>query len=176
MFRTSPIFVPGAQPQMRGFGRAGGGAALEFITGVSGGSQRNDLGFPVGMKFTVGASDLMLTHIGRWIVSGNSGTHDVKLWDGAGSLQGSVNIDTSAGTPDTFSYLPIGPITLSNGQDYFMMSYEDNGGDQWLSADSSISVSGDATIIGAYFFEPPFSSEGASGTACYVPVNFKYTL
>jgi hypothetical protein len=68
-----------------------------FVTGQTLGSLRNDFSNWVGFRFTVGSSNITVGELGRWVVSGNSGTHAVKLVlasTGADVSGGSVSITT----------------------------------------------------------------------------------
>jgi hypothetical protein len=49
--------------------------STSYVTGQTLGTLRRDFTGRVGFKFTVGATPLTINMLGRWIVSGNTGTH-----------------------------------------------------------------------------------------------------
>lgn len=131
-----PYGIPYLQPQFFRPRENGGAVGMPFITGYSSlGSLRNDFSSGVGFQFTVGASNITVTHLGRWVISGNAATHDVTLYDGvtvATDAIGSVTVDTAGQPVDAFVYEPLGsPITLTASGTYYLLSLELNGGDQW---------------------------------------------
>ena len=87
------------------------------------------------MKFTVGATPMNVTSLGRIYVAGNNGQHVVKLVrvsDGADVPNGSVNISFPAGSPGQFTYVQLpSPVTLTANTSYFLVSTETAGGDFW---------------------------------------------
>jgi RHS repeat-associated protein len=153
--------------------------SLPLITGVNLSSTiRNNHPGWVGLKFTVGAIPIQVTQLGRWIVSGNSQTHGVKLAyasTGADVTGGSVSINTSGKTPGQFAYASLtSPITLAANTSHYLVSQEFSGGDQWLDYDSQLTPSGIATIdSGAFNWgTAPYSVWGSSNNG-YGPVNFR---
>lgn len=78
--------------------------------------------------------------LGRWIVSGNTGTHEVRLYDAdananAPTLLGTVSIDTTLFSPGDFGYVAFGsPVAISVNHYLYIGSKETNGGDQWYDA------------------------------------------
>jgi hypothetical protein len=88
-------------------------------------------------------SDETIIGLGRWVVSGNSQTH--QLWLGVYTSTGvgvgsvaiidSVTVDTNGATPDQFLYgYFAAPVNLPTGF-CVILSNELNGGDQWQNAD-----------------------------------------
>src|SRR6266571_8320312 len=56
------------------------GVEWPLVTGVTtNGFLRNDASAWVGFQFTVGGVPITVSSLGRWVVSGNSGTHTVQL-------------------------------------------------------------------------------------------------
>jgi hypothetical protein len=103
------------------------------------GALRNDFNGWLGMKFTVGASPLSVTALGRYVISGNNATHMVKLVNSSSGTDvpnGSVSIALSGATAGQFKFgLLANPITLSANTSYYVVSQETPGGDQWASRD-----------------------------------------
>ncbi len=75
-------------------------AETTFVTGVSLTTLRNDADRWVGLKLTVGTKPLVVTQLGRWVVSGNNQSHAVRLvgWDGLTVPGASVTLNTSGAT------------------------------------------------------------------------------
>ena len=104
-----------------------------FVTGQTLGVLMNNFTGSQGYKFTVGSSPIKISALGRWIVSGNTGSHVVKLSTDLGDVAGgSVTINTSGATAGQFKYVNLAaPVTLSANTSYYIISHEVSGGDQW---------------------------------------------
>lgn len=101
---------------------------------LNGASARNNYTGWVGYRFRVGDSALTVNKLGRWVISGNSQTHTVKLVDitGADVSGGSVTVATSGATAGAFAYTTLSsPVTLAANSYYFLLTQETSGGDQW---------------------------------------------
>jgi hypothetical protein len=137
----------------------------------AGGSLRNNYGGDVGFSFTA-ATNAYVTHLGRWTVLGNTGTHTVKILNSSLNTLGSVSINTASKAPGYFAYAELGsPVQLVAGQKYYIYSGETAGGDQWYHADQTISEN--TSLVTS------MTSSYGSGTPdvgkSHVPVNFYYT-
>lgn len=156
-----------------------GGLQTEFVSSATPGSSRNNFSGWVGFRFQVGNAALTLNELGRWIVSGNSGTHTVKIVQANGSdLSGaSVSIDTDGATAGQFKYEALAsPVTLAANTAYYVVSQETSGADSWYDLNTLVTPTPAGSIIG-----PAWSGGGTSYTyysgspnQSYVPVNFKY--
>jgi hypothetical protein len=162
---------------------AGGGSGTPLVTGVTSfGSLRNDWSGWVGFQFTVGGTPLTVTELGRWVVSGNSSNHVVKLFysNGAPIPNATVTVST-AGKPAGFTYATLAtPVALAAGTTYAVMSQEVSGqyADQWYDYyGTSITLSGAASGAWAVWAEsnppPYYGAVGGSGKS-YGPVNLRY--
>ena len=156
-----------------------GPSGTPFILTQTPGTVRNDFTGCVGFIFTVGASPITITALGRWVVSGNSGTHVVYITDGSTNIIASASINTSGATPGAYKYVAITPVVLTNAFTYSVYSAETNAGDQWYSDDTTIdsTTGGIGTIVGAQgntTVPPslPNNFAGAVGQFSYTPVNF----
>jgi hypothetical protein len=116
------------------------------------GTPRNDYTGFVGMGLTVGAQPLVVRRLGRMVLSGNNGTHQMKIVDGAtkADVPGSAITLNIAGAPaGMFAYAPLAaPVTLNAGADYYLISQELAGGDQFL--DSNTTVTTTAVVSKVY--------------------------
>ena len=146
-----------------------------FITATTVGTLRNNFTGTAAFQITVGASNLSVGQLGRWVVSGNSGMHTLTIYDvAAASVIATVVINTSGATPGQYLYGSITPITLVAGHTYSIESSETNGGDQWYDLDTSVTVdSSMGTLI-----NPVFSHTSTVGAAnhSYIPPNFQLAV
>ena len=98
------------------------------------GSQRNNHDGYVGMQFTVGSSPISVKELGRWIFSGNSQSHALKLFNGVGTgtALAQVTLNTSGQWTEQFAYAALSPVVaLAANTTYTLMSTEVSGGDYW---------------------------------------------
>ncbi len=153
------------------------GSGTSFVTGQSLGTLRNNYTGWAGTEFTVGSTALSVSRLGRWVVSGNTGTHSVELVQASnGAVVGSVSVPTS-GQAAGFNYAALStPVTLAANTSYYLLSYETSGQDQWYNADDTISTSGVATIPNAEYSvnNMVFSTVGNANTS-FGPLSFLYT-
>jgi hypothetical protein len=153
-------------------------APLTFVTSKVLGSVRNDFSGWVGMKITVGATPLTVSQLGRIFVSGNSGTHIVKLVRASTQTDvpnGSVSITMSGGSAGQFKYGTLASaVTLSANTAYYLVSQETAGGDQWGNFNTTVTTTADGTCDGAVYFGSgyPWSVIGGANHT-YVPVDIK---
>lgn len=123
-----------------------------FVTGQNLGTLRSDFTGCAGFLFTVGGSNITVTHVGWWVVSGNSATHTVYILNTGGSTLASGVITTSGSTPGGYVYVPITPLVLTASTQYGIMGSVTNGGDQWYNDDTTLaSSSAGATMNGSAF-------------------------
>jgi len=117
---------------------AGGAAYGQFagtalITAFTSQSPRNNFTGDFGMMFTVGATPMNVTALGRLCLAGNHDRHTVRLVnasDGADVAGGSVTISTAACTTGEFVYGALAsPVALASGASYFLLSGERLDGD-----------------------------------------------
>lgn len=151
-----------------------------FVTSFTPGGSRNDFPGSVGMKITVGAKSLNVAALGRWVLSGNSQTHTVKLVAVSSGLDlpgGSVTIATAGKPAGAFAYANLAaPVTLSAGQSYYLVSSETAGGDLWYD-DSSVVTSTAAASVTASVYNPGSGYVPNQGAGhAYVPVDFTYVV
>lgn len=98
------------------------------------GEARNTWDGWVGFEFTVGSSPIKVNQLGRWIVSANSGSHMIRLFNTAGAevVNGFAILDTLGKASGQFAYAQLPEdVTLNANTPYLLMSREYYGGDQW---------------------------------------------
>lgn len=104
----------------------------------------NNFGGWVGCQFIVGPQNIQVTKLARWVVSGNSQNHTVKLVDSNGNdvPGGSVTVSTAGAASGQFAWADlVSPVTLTANLTYYIFSHEVNGGDSWYNFDCSLSSS-----------------------------------
>ena len=108
-------------------------APLAFISGHSMTTLRNDSTGWLGIKITIGAGDIVVTQLGRWVVPGNTGSHTVKLVHAAtGTDVASATVTTLGAPVGQFQYTPLtSAVTLAAHTSYYLVSQETAGGDYW---------------------------------------------
>ncbi len=113
---------------------------------------RRDFDGWVGMQVRVGAEDLRVSSVGRWVVSGNRDSHTVKLVEaatGADVAGGSATVATAGAPAGAFSYAALpAPVTLRANTTYYLVSLEREGGDQWHNFDTRVVTASWASVPG----------------------------
>lgn len=147
-------------------------AYTPVVSSRSGGSTRNESTIWVGFKFTVGASNLTVKQLGRWIISENSGTHTVHIRNSSGTVVSTADINASG---SGFVYVNVSDYTLSASTVYYLMSHEDAGGDLWYDNDQEVVLNAAVTLNNASYTvaNTGVPSEWTANTA-YVPPSFTF--
>lgn len=179
-FKVDPTNIAGTGPQSAASNTVTPAAiSTAFITsGVPGSGLRSDATGKFGFKFTVGASDITVTHLGRWVVAGNSQTHNVKLYSGTANASelAAVVVDCAGAPTGAYKYVALGsPIVLTAGTTYWLGSEEASGGDQWYD-DAICTTTAVATITTSIYALPASAAwnDGNAGVHNITPVSFKY--
>lgn len=154
-----------------------------FITSTSVGAAGNLQTNCRGFNFTAPASNPpTVKSIGRWVISGNSQTHDLYIgsWISSTWAQlGTVTVNTSGATSGQYLYGSITPVALTASVVYIVLSCETSGGDQNYQVNNTTLTTNSAygTSISATFTtaNPPTTAsmnvnQGANHS--YIPVNF----
>ncbi|HRY51151.1 MAG TPA: hypothetical protein P5186_24135 [Candidatus Paceibacterota bacterium] len=137
----------------------------------------------VGFRFTVGNTPLDVTHLGRWIVSGNSGSHELRLYkvvSGTLTWVASATLNTAGQSPDQSAYVALSSeVRLDANTTCYLFSKEVQNGDYWVTLyDSEIALKANASgAIGAWSADPiTQGSIVAAGLSdhCFGPVNLKF--
>jgi hypothetical protein len=172
-------------------------APIVYVTSETFGTVRNNYDGYIGMQIVVGPSPLSIVSLGRIVVPGNTGTHQIKIVNAsAGSNEdagspyyvyhpgvdvpgGSVTVNTVGGTPGSFVYSNLAsPITLNANTPYYILSLETNGGDSWYDHQgTNVVTTADAALTNAvYGTASPYAIKNSSADTMYGPVNFQYTV
>ncbi len=152
-----------------------------YLTGVSGGTTRNDITGDVGYEITIGGANVVVNQIGRYMISGNTGTHTVSIYgdrlNPTPTLVAQTSVSMTGTTPGTFKYGSITPVTLTAGQIYVVVSTETTSADLWLSADSTLTKTGVASLTASAYrinSTGAFTVDGVNNIG-YGPPNYTYT-
>src|SRR5215831_2759897 len=153
---------------------------IGFVTGKTLGTLRNNLSNFAGMKLTVGAEALSVMELGRIFVSGNTGTHTLKLVkasDGTDIPGSSISLAMTGGTAGQFKYVTLpAPVLLLANTAYYVVSQETSGGDQWYDSNTSLTVTSAATVNSGIFRNGTTWTTGGTTNNSFLPVDFKYVV
>ena len=157
-------------------------AGTPWLTSFTPGPTRRNYPDFVGLKFTVGAANLTVTALGRWVIAGNTQTHVVKLVVAATKVDvpgGAVTVATAGQPGGAFTYVELpAPLTLTAGAAYYLASKENDAGDYWYDSPGT-TVTGTAVATAndsAFYYAAAWSESGVGPGAAYVPPNFLYTV
>ncbi len=156
----------------------GGGQPL--ITPTTFGTLRRNSNNWFGMKITVGSQPIKVYALGRIFVSGNTGTHTVKIVrasDGTDVPNGSVAVSMTGGTSGMFKYVNLAtPVSLAANTSYYVASKEVKNGDYWYDSNTIVSSTPVTTVDGIVTSSngTSWSTTGAVTNRVYVPVDLKY--
>ncbi len=150
-----------------------------YVLSTTLGTLRNNYTGWVGMAIAVGNSPVTVSALGRYVASGNSGSHLVKLVNastGSDLAGGSVIVNTATGTAGSFAYSALpSAVTLNTNTTYYILSQETQGGDSWYDLDTRVQSIPVATISNAIFGSGSAYSIGSSLTThSYGPLDFKF--
>ena len=151
----------------------------EFVTGATLGTPGNYHSGWVGFRLVLGPEPMAVTSLGRWVVSGNSQAHTVKIVqaDGTDLAGASVSVSTSGATTNQLKYVDLGiAVTLAANTAYYIVSQEVSGGDYWYDSDTVVSTTAAASVTGQAWANNGTTSYNPSANPnhSYGPVGFKY--
>jgi hypothetical protein len=114
------------------------------------------------------------------VVSGNTGSHTMKIVNAANSEDvtgSSVSVPTSGGTAGTLAYANLASsVTLSANTTYYIMSQEASGGDSWYDVNTAVQTTSVAVENGGiYSYDGASYSGFGSANQSYGPVGFLYS-
>lgn len=152
------------------------GVNVPFITGQTPGTlQTSDFGGRLGFKFTVGGSNITVTDLGGWIITGSTQDRILSIVNTSNVDVVSATLLIAGTTAGQFNYVSITPTVLNASTSYYM--FMQTGTDDWHdqgTVDSNTSV---ATVIFSAYSNEPTSSiiDNGTGALMFGPVNFKYS-
>ena len=122
-----------------------------------------------------------IQQLGRWVLSGNSGTHRVNLLQGVSpnAIWGTVDINTSGKAAGQFAYVALStPKTLYETQSFYVLSRESV--DSYYNANGTLGKNEtDITLVkaanGTWDGTNCQYWTAESGVSIHVPINFTYS-
>lgn len=157
--------------------------ASNFVSSVtlSTSALRNNFAGWLGLKFTTGTAPVAVRELGRWVLTGNTAAHTVKIVNATTSADvpgASASVATAGAPAGAFAYAPLAvPVTLAANTAYYLVSQETSGGDQWYEGNNTLTY---ATTV-ATVNQSVYSSNGTTYTPSYsannsyVPVSFRHS-
>jgi RHS repeat-associated protein len=131
-----------------------------------------------GNQTAIGGA-LIARQLGRWVASGNTQSHTVKLVDASTGTDlpgGSVSVNTSGATAGQYLYASLAtPLPLAADSSYFLMSAEVYGTDQWYQDNSTVTSTSDLTVTNSEWYDGTYHVNEV-GNNSYVPPNMIYGL
>ncbi len=188
----TPVFSSSVSPQNWGFNGAADHSyvpvdfqyqttQVNFVQSQTLGTLRNNYSGWVGMEMQVGAAPITVTSLGRIFVSGNVGSHIVKLVlasTGQDIPGGAVTFTPAGGINGQFSHVPLqAPIILNANTLYYIVSQEVSGGDQWYDNNTAVTpgpVGSIPTPVFSNSNSPQNWGFNGSPNHSYAPVDFQY--
>lgn len=146
------------------------------LTSINLGAPRTDFNGYVGFRFIVGAQNITVTSLGRYVLSGNTTTHYIEIRNSAGTSIANATISTLGIVNAGFTYSDLAtPVILSAGSTYYIMSLEVLGGDNWGEQSLVVNTSDITTVVAC--FSPNSGDIPSTGdlNESFVPVNFTYS-
>eukprot|EP00047_Mylnosiga_fluctuans_P024630 m.165727 g.165727 ORF g.165727 m.165727 type:complete len:861 (+) comp9895_c0_seq4:1721-4303(+) len=114
---------------------------------------RNDFTGPVGAAFVVGASQVTLTHLGRFAPGSIPRNVAILTPDGAKIAQVTISGTTTDVTNFVYTQLD-SPVRLAAGATYYLVSYETDKGGSFCDCSSGVSPSDAVTSVQSlYYYE-----------------------
>ena len=140
---------------------------------------RNDFSGSVGMSFTVTQSSTMVvSSLGRICLSGNTGTHTVKLVNSATGKDvpaASASVLMAGCTAGQFTYASLpNAVQLPSGSSYYLVSQEVSGGDTWYDV-GAVSAQGASINSSIYSWNGTWVNN-SDGARSYVPPNLQFAV
>lgn len=159
-------------------------ADYTFLTVASPSSDRRTTAGELGARFSnTSGQTVTITHVGRWIFSGNSGTQTIRVWGYFGEFIESVTVNLS-GTPGTWAWAELAtPLEVAVGYKVYILSLE-TGANEWSNAFGGSGYSAARGDIGEIeaasntgtLESPNLQPQGGQGwSSTYGPINFRYS-
>ncbi|MFA7344548.1 MAG: glycoside hydrolase family 16 protein [Terrimicrobiaceae bacterium] len=102
-----------------------------------------------GMKFTVGSSPVTVSQLGRYAITTNTQTHQVRIMDAAtGADVAKTTVNCAGQSVSGFVYADIigGNVTLQANKAYYLLTDNNSGGDMFFNTTTTVSATGGITV------------------------------
>jgi RHS repeat-associated protein len=157
----------------------GSRAETALVASTTPSNLRRDYSGWVGVRLQVGSTPMQVSSLGRWVVSGNSGVHTVKLTaaDGTDVAGASVSVNTAGAPAGQFAYVALNQsVLLAANTVYFLVSQETSGGDYWYDHTTTVTPTSAASFTGSAYRLNGVTTFAvtAVNNRSYVPVSLKY--
>lgn len=145
---------------------------------VLGTLHNQDAGF-FGMKIVVGSAPINVEQLGRYFIPGNGKIHEMRIVDAATQMMvpnSQVFVDITKGSSNDFVYETVtGPVQLTPGRAYYIVSVEQIGMDEYYLDDTAVHTTGVASVPSAASGDGTnFTTTGGMNNT-YGPVSFSYS-
>ena len=155
--------------------------AQALVTSEVIGTPRNDFTGVVGMQIKVAANPLFAVGLGRMFLPGNSGVHQMKVVDATTNIDipnAATTVDLTAPTAQAgkFVYgLFANPVRLDPNTEYYVVSAETLGADQFADLNTTVLTTADAAVLSAVFGDGLSSyTRGGGPGQTFGPVDLIY--
>lgn len=149
-----------------------------LVTSNNPSAPRNNFTGFVGMGIRVGAIPMIVKTLGRMAVADGGSSHLMKIVDGATKADipgGSATVLPAPGTAMTFVYAPLpAAVTLNPGQDYYIVSREQDMGDQFFDSSTAVTTTGAVTMVYAVNGDNGIYTVSPVQGMIYGPVDIQY--
>jgi hypothetical protein len=159
-------------------------APIAFIKDQTLGTLRTDAAF-FGMTILVGPDPLRVQTLGRFVLTGNTGIHRIKLVDAddVNGQLGLVTVSLAGADEGTYKYGSLVPnVPLKPGHRYHIVCEELNPGDQFYDQDTKVRYDEPQTVTPA-IVESGVTSDNPGVYVpvgglehSFGPVNFEYVI
>lgn len=149
-----------------------------FVTDFVAGTVRAGEDGWFGFAFVAAVPGITVQKLGRFYSPSDSGSHDINIIEGA-TLQilGKATLSLASEDLDGFKYAEVTPVPvqLNANDQYFVVSLEALGGDDFLTQDTTVTTNAEANVTNAIESATLVAFSTAGGpNHVYGPVNFQY--
>jgi hypothetical protein len=149
----------------------------QAVESVAVGSLRSDVTAWTGMAFTTAGSPLVVTALGRQLAPGNQQPHELALVRASdGAVLARAEAKLAGGMTGKFKYVTLdSPVTLAAATQYYVVSSEQAGGDEWRDDAATIPTLGSiVTLNGSVSGAALDTLAAGTGGRAFGPVDFQY--
>jgi hypothetical protein len=149
-----------------------------FITGFTAGTTRPGEDGWFGFGILVGAQAITVQKLGRFYGPADTGTHEINIIEASSLVVlGTATVSPASESLDGFMYDNVqpSPVDLKANNEYYVLSHEALGGDEFLTQDTTVITRPEGTVTNAIDSASLLVFTPAGGPDhTYGPVNFQY--
>jgi beta-glucanase (GH16 family) len=134
---------------MVGMKNSGGTAMITMQTAGTQANNRSEWQWYgwIGTKFTVGSSPVTISQLGRMAISGNTQTHEVRLFNATtGDDVARTNVNLSGQSGMVYGNIVGGAVTLAANTSYYLLTDNYKDGDMFYNGNTAVTSTGGITI------------------------------